>query len=128
MTGKGDNMAEQYAGEQKNFSVMHFVVRLISGIVVLGITAWIAPGFRISSVWSLIVGAIVLAGLDYLVSRLLGVHATPFGRGLTGFIAAAVIIYVTRYIVAGYDVSVWGALIGALIYGVVDAIIPGKAM
>ncbi len=107
---------------------MHLVVRLISGIVVLGITAALAPDFRIANVWSLIVGAVVLAALDYLVGKLLGVHASPFGRGITGFIAAAVIIYATQFFVTGYDVNIWGALIGALIYGIVDAIIPGKAM
>ena len=99
-------MAEQYTDTQKNFSVMHFVVRLISGIVVLGVTAALAPGFRIRGVWALVVGALVLAAFDYLVGKLLGVHATPFGRGITGFITAAVIIYLAKYFVAGYDVTI----------------------
>jgi putative membrane protein len=60
--------------------------------------------------------------------KLLGVNATPFGRGLTGFILAAVIIYVTQFFVSGFSVTWWGAIIGALVYGLVDLVIPGKAM
>jgi len=39
-----------------------------------------------------------------------------------------VIIYVTQFFVAGYNVTIWGAIIGALIYGLVDLIIPGRAL
>lgn len=110
-----------------NFSMTHFIVRLVVGAVVLAITAALTPGFAISSLWSLLFGAVVLAGLDYLASRFLGANASAFGKGITGFIMAAVIIYITQFFVSGYVVSLWGAIIGALIYGIVDAIIPGKS-
>ncbi len=110
-----------------NFSMTHFIVRLVVGAVVLAITAALTPGFAINSLWSLLLGAVVLAGLDYLASRFLGANASAFGKGITGFIMAAVIIYITQFFVSGYVVSLWGAIIGALIYGIVDAIIPGKS-
>ncbi|HEX9061835.1 MAG TPA: phage holin family protein [Clostridia bacterium] len=110
-----------------NFSITHFIVRLVVGAVVLAITAALTPGFAISSLWSLLLGAVVLAGLDYMASRFLGANASAFGKGITGFIMAAVIIYITQFFVSGYAVTLWGAIIGALIYGVVDAIIPGKS-
>lgn len=110
------------------FSITHFVIRVVAATVVLGITAFFTRGFAIDNLWSLIVGAIVLSVLDYMASRLLGVNAKPFGRGITGFILAAAIIYITQYFVAGYNVSLWGAIIGAFVYGIVDAIIPGRAM
>ena len=110
------------------FNLTHFVVRLIVGAVVLAITAALTPGFRISGIWPLLLGAVVLAVLDYLAFRFLGIKASPFGRGITGFIMAAVIIYFTQYFVAGFSVTLWGAILGALVYGIVDAFIPGKAM
>jgi len=110
------------------FSITHFLIRLVVGSIVLSITSALTPGFRIAGVWPLLLGAIVLAVLDYLASRILGVNATPFGRGITGFILAAAILYATQFFVAGYSVTFLGAIIGALIYGVVDLIIPGRTM
>lgn len=112
----------------QHFSITHFIIRIIVSAVVLGVTAALTPGFTISSIWALLIAAVVLALLDYLAQRVLGVDATPFGRGISGFIVAAVIIYLTRFIVPGYSVTLVGALLGALVYGLVDLIIPGKAM
>ncbi|MDP4182639.1 MAG: phage holin family protein [Bacillota bacterium] len=120
-------MANQYA-KTSEVGIMHLVLRLISGIVVLGITAFLTPGFAINGIWPLIIGAIVLAVLDYVALRFLNLHASPFGRGISGFVLAAVIIYITKFFVPGYVVSFWGAILGALVYGIIDAVIPGKAM
>lgn len=122
-------MDEQYGNAKtQSFSIAHFLIRLVVGAIVLAITAFLTPGFTITGIWPLLFGALVLAILDYLASKLLGINATPFGRGITGFILAAVIIYVTQYFVPGFTVTIFGALIGALVYGIVDLIIPGKAM
>lgn len=122
-------MADQYGNVRTEpFNITHFLVRLVVGAVVLGITAFLTPGFRITGIWPLLFGALVLAALDYLASRVLGVNATPFGRGITGFVLAAVIIFITQYFVTGYSVTIVGAIVGALIYGLVDLIIPGRAM
>ena len=122
-------MANQYnpAGE-KTFSITQFIVRLVVGAIVLAITAALTPGFAISGFWPLLISAFVLAVLDYVAFRFLGIQASPFGRGITGFIMAAVIIYITQFFVSGFSVTLWGALLGAFIYGIVDAIIPGRAM
>ena len=100
-----------------------FISRLISGMIVLGITAFFTPGFRIRSLWALLLASIVLSGLDYLLSGTLS-NCSSTGRGLSGFLTATVIIYVTKFFVPGYNVSIVGALIGAFIYGIVSAVIP----
>lgn len=105
-----------------------FLLRLVVGIVVLGITAFLTPGFVISSWFSLILAAVVLSLLDWLVNKISGINAAPFGRGISGFVLAAVIIYAVKFIVSGYNVTIVGALIGAVVYGIVDAMIPGRAM
>jgi len=106
----------------------HFLIRLIVGMVILGITAFLTPGFVISSWSSLLLAAVVLALLDWLLNKITGINAAPFGRGLLGFVLAAVIIYTTNFIVPGYSVTIVGALIAAIVYGVLDAIIPGRAI
>lgn len=120
-------MANQYA-KTGDVGIMHLVLRLVSSIVILGITAFLTPGFAINGMWPLVFGAVILAVLDYLALRFLNLNASPFGRGISGFILAAVIIYVTQYFVPGYSVSYFGAIVGALVYGIVDAVIPGKGM
>ena len=101
------------------------VGRLVTAAIVLAITAFFTPGFTINNIWTLALAAIVLTIMDYLIVKFTGLEATPFGKGFVGFILAAVTLYVTQYFVAGYSISWIAAIIGALIYGVVDYIIPG---
>lgn len=122
-------MANQFNNARvQNFNITHFIIRVVVGAIVLAITAAVTRGFTINGIWPLIAGSIVLAALDYLALKLLGVNATPFGRGITGFLLSAVIIYITQFFVAGYAVTMTASLVGALVYGIVDAIIPGRAM
>ena len=100
--------------------------RLVVAAVVLGITAFFTPGFSINNIWSLAIAAIVLTIIDYLITRFTGLHASPFGKGFVGFVLAAITLYVTQYFVAGYSISWVAAIIGALIYGVIDYFIPGN--
>lgn len=123
-----DVMANNYNSRVEGYGIVHFAIRLVVGAIVLGVTAALTPGFSISGILPLLLAAVVLAVLDYLAYKLLGVNATPFGRGISGFILAAVIIYVTQFFIVGYNVTIVGAILGALIYGIIDAIIPGRAM
>ena len=111
-----------------DFNIGEMLIRVLVTAIVIAIAAYFTPGFSIDGLWSLLISAVVIGILDHLVQRFTGVNASPFGRGITGFLVAAIILYVTRFIVPGFNISVWGAIIGALVIGVVDAIIPGRAM
>ncbi len=100
--------------------------RLIGAAVVLAITAFFTPGFTINNIWTLAIAAVVLTLIDYLVTKFTGLHASPFGKGFVGFALAAITLYVTQFFVAGYSISWIAAIIGALIYGVIDYFIPGN--
>jgi len=112
---------------QSNTSTVGQVIwRLVSAAVVLAITAFFTPGFSINNFWALALAAVVLTALDYIIVKFTGLEASPFGKGFVGFIVAAVVLYITQFFVAGYTISWLGAIIGALVYGVVDYLIPGK--
>lgn len=100
--------------------------RLVTSAIVLAITAFFTPGFQINNIWSLIISAIVLTVLDYLITKFTGLHASSFGKGFVGFILSAIVLYITQYFVAGYTVSWMAAIVGALVYGVVDYFLPGE--
>lgn len=112
---------------QGNENVVGQIVwRLVTAAIVLAITAFFTPGFSINNFWALALAAIVLTVLDYIIMKFTGLEASPFGKGFVGFIVAAVILYVTQFFVAGYSISWIAAIIGAVVYGVVDYLIPGK--
>jgi uncharacterized membrane protein YvlD (DUF360 family) len=102
------------------------VGRFIVAAIILGITAFFTPGFSINSLWSLGIAAIVLTVMDYLIVKLTGLHAMAFGKGFVGFVLAVVVLYATQFFVAGYSITWMAAIIGALIYGIVDYIMPGE--
>ena len=100
--------------------------RLVAAAIILGVTAFFTPGFTINNFWSLALAAIVLTVMDYLIVKFTGLQAMAFGKGFVGFVLAVITLYVTQYFVAGYSISWMAAIIGALIYGVIDYFIPGE--
>ena len=107
-------------------TLWQIVGRLATAAIVLAITAFFTPGFSINNIWALALAAVVLTIMDYLIIKFTGLHASPFGKGFVGFALAAIILYLTQFFVAGYSISWMAAIIGALIYGVVDYFIPGS--
>lgn len=107
-------------------TILQIVGRLIAAAVVLAVTAFFTPGFTINNIWTLAIATLVLAVMDYLLTKFTGLNASPFGKGFVGFALAAITLYVTQFFVAGYSISWMAAIIGALIYGVVDYFIPGN--
>lgn len=107
-------------------TVWQIAGRLVTAAIVLAITAFFTPGFHIANFWTLAISAIVLTVIDYLIVKFTGLHASSFGKGFVGFVLSAIVLYVTQYFVAGYTISWMAAIVGALIYGVVDYFLPGE--
>ncbi|MDD2504483.1 MAG: phage holin family protein [Clostridia bacterium] len=104
------------------------VVRFIVAAIVLMVTAWLTPGFSEMGFGTALIAALVIAVIDWAVQRIFKIDASPFGRGIVGFIISAVIIYLTQFLVPGMSISIWGAIIASLIIGIIDAIIPTRVM
>lgn len=107
-------------------TVWQIIGRLVTAAIVLAITAFFTPGFQVSNIWALIAAAVVLTVIDYLITKFTGLHASSFGKGFVGFVLSAIVLYVTQYFVAGYTVSWMAAIVGAIVYGVVDYFLPGE--
>ena len=124
MAENGNNVNAQTSNVTS--TAWQIIGRLIAAAIILAITAFFTPGFQINNFWSFAVAAVVLTVLDYLIVKFTGLHASPFGKGFVGFVLSVVILYVTQYFVAGYSISWVASIIGALIYGVIDYLIPGE--
>jgi hypothetical protein len=119
---------KQHQTRQFSGSFFGFVGRMILVAVVLSITSFLTPGFSINGLWSFLLAAVVITVFDYLVEALMGVDASPMGKGVKGFIVAAVILYLTQFLVPSMSVSIMGAVLAAIVIGIIDAIIPGRTM
>ena len=114
--------------KDNDFNIGEMLLRILITSIVVAIAAYFTPGFTIDGLWSLLLAAVVIGVLDYLIQKFTGINASPFGRGISGFLVAAIILYVTKFIVPGFNISLWGAIIGALVIGIVDAIMPGRVI
>lgn len=113
--------------ETKNKNeLMSWLGRLVIVAIILCVTSFLTPGFSIRGLFSFLIAAVVITVLDYLVEKMMGVDVSPFGKGAKGFIISAIIIYVAQFIVPSMKVSIFGALIAALVIGILDAIFPSK--
>lgn len=115
-----DNRAQQAD------SWVGLILRVILSAIVIAIAAFLTPGFSIGGIWAIILAAIVISLADYLIQKTTGLHASPFGRGFSGFIISAIVLYGTQFVIPTMRVSMWGAIIGALVIGIIDMIIPGN--
>lgn len=106
---------------------MHFlghVVRFIVAALVLMFVGWILPNFSVGGFWSALMLALVIALLGWIVEGIFGKRINPFGRGIVGFIVSALIIWVAQFIVGGVSVTLIGAILAALVIGIIDLFIP----
>lgn len=101
------------------------IVRFIVSAVVLMVVSWLLPGISVNGFVGALIAAVVIAVLGYAAEKLMGKDVSPYGRGAVGFIAAAVVIYLSQYIIPDYlSVSLIGSLLAALVIGIVDAFVP----
>nr|WP_319487667.1 phage holin family protein [uncultured Caproiciproducens sp.] len=124
MTHEGHMETEHSTGSE----LLRWFGRLVIIAVILAIVSFLTPGFSINGLWSFMLAAVVISFLDYLVERMMKIDAAPFGKGLKGFFISAIIIYVAQFLVPGMSVSIIGAILGALVIGVLDAIFPVRVM
>ena len=109
-------------------NLLRWIGRFILVAIILMITSFLTPGFSINGMWSFLIAAVVISGLDYLAELLMGVDASPFGKGIKGFIIAAIIIYLAQFLVPNMGVSIIGAVLAAIVIGILDAVFHVRAM
>lgn len=102
------------------------LVRFIVSALVLMVVSWIVPAFEVGGFWSAFFLALVIAIAAWVIEGIFGKRITPFGRGIVGFITSAVIIWLAQFIVSGVKTSFIGAILAALVIGIIDLFIPVK--
>jgi len=102
-----------------------FIVRFIVSALVLFLVAAVLPGIKVAGFTGALIAAAIIAIIGYIVEKVMGDKISPQNRGLVGFVTAAVVIYLAKFIIPGYlSVSIIGALLAAFVIGIVDAFVP----
>lgn len=105
---------------------IQFIGRLITSILVLGITAFFTPGFTTSSIWILALAVVILTVVDFLIDDFTKLYYHPFIKFIIGFVLSGVALFLVQYFVIGYMLSFLSLFLGALVYGLVDYMLPSK--
>ncbi|RJE91190.1 phage holin family protein [Paenibacillus sp. 1011MAR3C5] len=100
------------------------VVRFIVSALVLMVVGFIVPQFSVGGFWSAFFLALVIAALGWIIEGIFGKKVTPFGRGIVGFLASAAVIWIAQFVVGGVTVTWLGAILAALVIGIIDLFIP----
>jgi putative membrane protein len=100
------------------------IVRFIVSALVLMFVGFLVPGFGPIGFVNALIAAVVISVLGYLAELLLGDKVSPQSRGVVGFITAAAVIYLTQFLVPALNVTIIGALIAALVIGIIDVFVP----
>jgi uncharacterized membrane protein YvlD (DUF360 family) len=116
-------------GRSTGTGILGFIIRFAVAAIVLMVTAYFVPGFRMRGGFTTaLIGALVIAAADFLIEKLFRFDASPLGRGISGFLISAAVIYFSQYLVPGMEVSLLGAVIGALVIGLIDTVLPTRVM
>ncbi len=105
---------------------IQFFGRLITSILVLGITAFFTPGFSASSIWILALSIVILTIVDFLIDNFTKLYFYPFIKFIIGFILSGIALFLVQYLVIGYMISLLSIFLGALVYGLVDYMLPNE--
>lgn len=104
---------------------MKLVIKVLVSALAIYIAAIFSP-MRISNFSAAISAAIVMGIIDWAIGKYTNLKTSPAGRGISGFLIGALVIYVTSMLVDGFYAGILGSIIGAAVLGVVSAVIPGE--
>ncbi|NDI35708.1 phage holin family protein [Chengkuizengella sediminis] len=100
------------------------VIRFIVSAFVLLFVGWVTPQFSVGGFWSALFLALAIAVIGWIIEGIFGNRVTPFSRGIVGFLTSAVVIWVAQFFVGNVSVTVIGAILAALVIGIIDLFIP----
>jgi putative membrane protein len=107
-------------------TIIRHSIRFAVSALVLLVVGWIVPGFNLAGFWSAFVAAVIIAVIGWGIEALMGPRVSPYSRGFIGFAVSALVIYMTQFFIAGFRVTLIGALLAALVIGLVDWFVPAK--
>ena len=106
---------------------MRIIIKLLINALALFLTAWIVPGIQISSFWTAIIAAIVLAVINVIIRPIMLIITLPINiitLGLFTFFINALMLLLASDIVPGFFISGFlSAILGAIILTIISTVL-----
>ena len=103
---------------------LQFFCRLITAIAVLGITAFFTPEFALNYLCILIAEVMILTLVDFFIGCFTKLYYHPYIKFIIGFVLSGISLYLIQYFIIGYTLSYIPMILGAIVFGLVDYILP----
>lgn len=107
--------------------MLNFVLTWVLSAISLGITAYLVPGFNISSWQAAAIAVIVMALVNAIIKpiiTLLTLPLTILTLGLFLFVVNAISISLVAYFTPGFLISnFWAALLGSIVLSLVSSLL-----
>jgi len=105
--------------------MLNFFLTWVISAISLGITAYIVPGFTISSWQAAAVGVVVMALVNAIVKPIITIFTLPLTiltLGLFLLVVNAISISLVAYFTPGFSISsFWAALFGSIVLSLVSS-------
>lgn len=106
--------------------MLNFFLTWVLSAISLGITAYIVPGFTISSWQAAAVGVVVMALVNAIIKPIITIFTLPLTLltlGLFLFVVNAISISLVAYLTPGFSISsFWAALLGSIVLSLVSSL------
>jgi putative membrane protein len=106
--------------------MLNFFITWVISAISLGITAYIVPGFTISSWQAAAIGVLVMAFVNAIIKPIITIFTLPLTiltLGLFLLVVNAISISLVAYFTPGFSISsFWAALLGSIVLSLVSSL------
>ena len=110
---------------KKNKSIQ-LIGRLTISIIILSITAFFTPGFERSDLKIIFIAISSLAFFDFFIGNYTKLFYHPYLKFIIGFVLSFITLYLVQNYIIGYVLSIVPIMLGGIVYGLVDFMLPNE--
>ncbi|MDO5718112.1 MAG: phage holin family protein [Tissierellia bacterium] len=108
-----------------NTNLKNIVLRVVYAMIAIALVAFLTPGISARGGLKTYLFAGLAVGIIHSVlTDMLDIRDSATKRGCSGCLISALVLYLTGMIVSGFRVTIFGALIGSVVIGIVEMILP----
>ena len=102
------------------------ILRFIAAILIFSSTIFFIQNFNNKYYPLIIIASFLVVVLNYIIATFSGIHDSPLGRAIVGFVTFTIIIYVVQFFVPGFFISLLTSLIAAMLYALIESFLPNR--
>lgn len=102
------------------------ILRFIASILILSITVFFIQNFNNKYYPLVIIASFLVVVLNYIIATFSGIHDSPWGRCIVGFVTFSIIIYSMQFFIPGFYISLFTSIIAAILYALIESFLPNR--